>query len=183
MLLQEILQKRENAETWNQKTGARVSEPVARNTERTMKLMQNKQLINRQINLMFHYKDVVKGWSGRTLHHTASQTNKSSTKTHSAKKSSTTEQAKLSIASGWTRVYGFPSRPRNKISMHGLGKKIITEARHIPLAKSRIKERWSLFDKRRVMDIEFVSEGKFVNSEFYVRVLERTLKRISRVRL
>jgi hypothetical protein len=41
--------------------GARDSELVARNRERTMKLVQNKQLIKRQITLMIHYKDMVKG--------------------------------------------------------------------------------------------------------------------------
>ena len=63
LFLQEILQRRENAETWNQKMGARDCELVARNSERTIKLMQNKHLINRQRTLMIYYKDMAKGLS------------------------------------------------------------------------------------------------------------------------
>jgi len=89
VFLHEILQKRENAETWNQKMDAKDSELVARNLR--WEFMQNKQLINRQMTLMIHCKHMTKGWSGRTLHHTASPTNKSSTETQPAKTSTTLE--------------------------------------------------------------------------------------------
>jgi len=139
VFLHEILQRRENAETWDQKMVARDSELVARNRERTIKLMQNKQLINRKMTLMIYCKDVAKGWSGRTLHHTASSTSKSSTDTICKDVNHTwMKRAKLSNASGWTWAYCFPSWPWNKISKYGLGKKIITESRQISLAKSRI---------------------------------------------
>jgi len=41
--------------------GTRDRKLVARNRERIIKLMQNKQLIKRQTTLMIHYKDTAKG--------------------------------------------------------------------------------------------------------------------------
>ena len=87
--LHEILQKCENAENWNQKMDAKDSELVVRNLK--WEFMQNKQLINRQMTLMIHCKDMAKGWSGRTLQHTTSPTSKSSTETQPAKTSTTPE--------------------------------------------------------------------------------------------
>jgi hypothetical protein len=40
--------------------GARDSELVARNRERIIKMMQNKQLIKRHTTLMIHYRDTAK---------------------------------------------------------------------------------------------------------------------------
>jgi len=147
--------------------------------------MHNKQLINRQMTLMIHYKDMVKGWSRRTLHHTAAQTSKSSAETQPANTSSTLE---------WT-VQNCQLRQAERESMvtqvdletkyqsMNWARKSSPRPDKYPLQNPGSIERWSLFDKPHVMDIEFVCEWKFVNSEFCIRVLQKTLKRISRVRL
>jgi hypothetical protein len=61
--------------------------------------------------------------------------------------------------------------------------RVITKAQNFRLQKFKIKTMLiTFFVKQGVIHKEFVSEGQTVDSDFYVDVIERLLKRISRVR-
>jgi hypothetical protein len=61
--------------------------------------------------------------------------------------------------------------------------KVITKAQKFRLQKSKIETTLiTLFDKQGMIHKEYVPEGQIVNSAFYVEVIGRLSKRISRAR-
>jgi hypothetical protein len=64
-----------------------------------------------------------------------------------------------------------------------MGFKAIKKTQKVLLQKSKIKTMLiTFFYKQGVIHKELVPEGQTVDSDFYVEVIERLLKRISRVR-
>jgi hypothetical protein len=120
---------------------------------------------------MIHYKDMVKGQSGRSLHHTASQTNKSSIETQPVKTSSIPE---------WT-VQNCQLRPAERESMVS---QVYLEIKYQSMDWARKSstrpiisllqnpgsiERWSIFDKRRILEIRRIREWRKVFEQRILR--------------
>lgn len=66
---------------------------------------------------------------------------------------------------------------------HAVDWKNIAKTQKVSFAKiQNLNHAQYLFEKHCVIHEEFVPEGQTVNSAFYVEVMKRSLKRISRIR-